>query len=875
MIQCVAKSLCVLMIVLLCNQLGASEPLPSQSIQFLNTHCTDCHSGDDAEAGIQLDSDSAGTLTIDWTKHSSQQLWTKVHKAISDGVMPPSDAQQPTESDRSAMLDSLDKILTKYIPPGGTVLRRLNRQEYELSVRDVLKIPFSVPESFPADTQLHGFDNIGEGLVLSPPLMAQYLEVATAAADVLIPPQKAIVTATPKTTEVGPDAFTLNFTTGHQIDGVLRMVCSCDPLSRGSVWPNRFEAQYSGVYDVAIDLSPFKFTADHQPIVHLLARNTDGANFQKVSEMRKLAEFQITNDTRKTFTATVELMRGQTVVVHYDNAVLSSDQGPDFIPRTSGQLLEAFRDDPELGAAWMKAGYTRADRGWSWWKRIQAIRDAGDLDLDGFDPESKAVNDFAVLMARKGVNTIETMACMKFFKGPGVNIHRMSITGPMKVIEDDQARQQRLRTEKFLGDRGARNDKAYAASILRPMLQKAFRRPVAPEQLAKYIDMALRHQREGHRFQDGIHLAIRAALCSTNFLYRESRAGVLDEYDLAARLSYFLTSGPPDDALWKSARTGKLSSPKELERQTRRLLDHSRNKYFLDSFTGQWLGLRKLPEIMPDTRLLKWTDKDLRAVTLETEKFVAEILQKNHPIETFIDADFTYLNRRNANLYGIDFPKSDTLKRVTLSRSEPNARRRGGVLTHASVLMATANGVDTQPVLRGAWMLENIFGTPTPEPPADVPAIPPDTSGAKSIRDRLNRHMADASCARCHQKIDPPGFALESFDPVGRWREHYPVYKKKNDTVVTQDGQEVDTASEMADGTKLRDIVDLKKYLIENIDLFSRCLTGKLLVYATGRPLNYGDQKVVDTIVRDVKSDGNGFADLIVAVVQSESFRAR
>ena len=205
---------------------------------------------------------------------------------------------------------------------------------------------------------------------------------------------------------------------------------------------------------------------------------------------------------------------------------------------------------------------------------------------------------------------------------------------------------------------------------------------------------------------------------------------------------------------------------------------------------------------------------------------------------------------------------------------EPGGRH-GGILGQASVMMATANGVDTQPVLRGVWLLENILGDPVPEPPSNIPAVEPDTTGAKSIRELLQKHNADPSCAACHQKIDPPGFALENFDPVGRWREFYPVYKKVNGKVVRKDGPLVDSKGTMKDGTVLNDVTDLKRYLVNNIDIFGNCLAEKLLVYATGRDLSFGDRKEVERLVREVREGGNGFQDLIVALVLSESFRTK
>ena len=172
-------------------------------------------------------------------------------------------------------------------------------------------------------------------------------------------------------------------------------------------------------------------------------------------------------------------------------------------------------------------------------------------------------------------------------------------------------------------------------------------------------------------------------------------------------------------------------------------------------------------------------------------------------------------------------------------------------------------------------MLENIFGLPTPEPPSDVPAIEPDTSGAKTIRELLDRHKADSSCASCHQKIDPPGFVLENFDPVGRWRDYYPIYKKSGKSVAKKKGHPVDALGIMPDGTVFKDVTDLKRYLLDNIDIFSRCLSEKLLTYATGRPMNFGDKKIINKVVAEVKQKGNGFADLIVALVLSESFHTK
>ena len=847
--------------------------LPEHVDTFLVTYCLDCHDEQSEKGGINLD-----FLEIDWTDPHAAILWGKAWDMIEGADMPPEDEKQPSEDEVLAVIDWLGGALLENDRPGGTLLRRLSQEEYENSVSDLLKIPFSVPESFPSDYAPHGFDNHAGDLVLSPPLMAQYLEIATAAADSVLPPPVGQRRIKKNTTSISPKDFTLNFTTGYEIGGVLRMVSSSDPLARGSVWPNRFEARVAGVYRVKIDLSYYRPTEGHTPVVHLLSHRAEGNSFAKASELTKLAEFTVTEETPQTFRADVELQRGETVVIHYENAALSSDQGNDraaYLARLAGQLRDLWRDDPELGAAWMKAGYLRSDRAWSWLERIEAIRAeglrSGELDVESFDPDSPEVKEFAEKMARTQVNLVETMCCYLFDKGPALNIHRMAITGPLRLIEDVEELEQQKITQRFLGEREGRDDRAHAEAILRPLIETAFRRPATEAQVTKYLNIAMQHQAGGHRFEDGIHLALRAVLCSPHFLYRGQREGRLDDYDLATRLSFFLTSAPPDAALRKVAASGTLSEPAILEAQTRRLLKHHRVKNFLRSFTGQWLDLRVLPDIMPDNRLLNWTDKDLDAVIAETDLFVAEILEKNHSIDTFIDPTFTYLNKRNAKLYNIKFPNSDTMARVDI---EPGGRH-GGILGQASVMMATANGVDTQPVLRGVWLLENVLGDMVPEPPSNIPAVEPDTTGAKSIRDLLAKHNADASCASCHQKIDPPGFALENFDPVGRWRDFYPVYEKVGDKVVRKDGLPVDATGTMKDGTALNDVTDLKRYLVENIDIFGNCLAEKLLVYATGRDLGFGDRREVERLVTEVREDGNGFQDLIVALVLSESFATK
>jgi len=833
---------------------------------FFENYCLDCHEGDDAKVEVQLD-----TITQrGWSKHSTVVFWERVSHAIETGEMPPKKKRnQPSAAERHAVVEQIRALLRDNSPIGGTVLRRLNKTEYENTVRKVFKVPFKAPLSFPADSESHGFDNIGEGLTLSPPLMEQYFESATLVADLLLPPPRKATKVAPQTVQLPPTDFSVNFE-GSKVkerngSQVLRLVTKDEVLVRSGTWPTRFEAKITGRYRLKIQASTFR--QEQATSIKLELRTKPAsAMFSSIYDLAELATLKLPADGKiKTFDIEVALEKGQTIALRWADSDFGWDRRDN--ETAARHLGNQFRDK-RIHAAWLKIGPDRGRTPSDGWSMMKELIEGAQLDLT--DPRLKEVPDRFTTVNRNSLMWM--FENMRQDIGPALDIHGMTVTGPVSLIEGKEDREQRLRTGKFLGERAGRSDSGYARALLKPIVEQAFRRPPTSRQLDRYVNLALNHVADGHRFADGLHLALRSLLCSPDFLYRETRPGRLDNFDLASRLSYFLTCGPPDSKLFRLARDGRLSDPKTLEAEARRLLADRSARVFLDNFLGQWLDLRLLPEIMPDPRLGRFTSKNLSAIRNETELFVAEILRKNLPLQTFIDPDFTYLNKRSAMLYGISYEHGDTIKRVALKRGG----RHGGILGQASIMMATANGVDTQPVLRGVWMLENIFGAAPPPPPSNVPAIEPDTSGANSIRDLLQRHRADPNCASCHRRIDPIGFALENFDPIGQWREYYPIYKKTAaGTIKTMKGKAVDSSSVMADGTEIRDVSDLKKYLVANIDKFSRCLTEKLLTYATGRPMSYGDQLVIEKIVEDVKSEGNGFRDLIVSVVTSESFAVR
>lgn len=417
---------------------------------------------------------------------------------------------------------------------------------------------------------------------------------------------------------------------------------------------------------------------------------------------------------------------------------------------------------------------------------------------------------------------------------------------------------------------------ADAEEIFLRFSRRAFRRTVTAAEVQPYVAIVEERMANGYSFEQSVRAALKGVLVSPEFLFLREAPGRLDDFALASRLSYFLWSTMPDEELLILAEEDRLDDADVLRAQVERMLGHPKAAAFTENFLGQWLGLREIDFTEPSHILYPEFDHMLKVSMLrETELFFEELLQHDLSIANFVDSDFTMLNGRLARHYGLEGPEGWEFVRYPL----PADSHRGGVLTMASVLKITANGTTTSPVLRGAWVLDRILGTRPPPPPADVGVIDPDIRGTTTIREQLDAHRAVASCARCHTQIDPPGFALESFDCIGGWREHYRSTGNGEPVVIDGvrmhylQGQPVDCSGVMADGETFSNIDEFKQLLLRDIDQIARALTIKLVTYATGgAPTRLNDAEI-DAIVAELRGNNNGLRSLVHAVVQSEMFR--
>ena len=499
-----------------------------------------------------------------------------------------------------------------------------------------------------------------------------------------------------------------------------------------------------------------------------------------------------------------------------------------------------------------------------------------DKDLKARIAVRAGPHDIGVTFVRAGSSLVETarqplQSRFNERRHPrtGPAIDQVSVTGPhvAKGAENTPSRRRLFVCQPDGADKA--KEAGCAKIILATLMRRAYRRPISKAAVEGPMAFYREGRAEGD-FDSGIGRALSAVLVNPEFLFRvetdstKAPAGgayAISDLELASRLSFFLWSSIPDDELLDAAIAGRLSRPEELEKQTRRMLADRRSLNLSTNFAGQWLRLRNLEAVTPNARLFPDFDDNLRqAFRQETELFLDSVLREDRSVRTLIRADYTFLNERLAKHYGIPNIYGSRFRRVTLAPES----RRGGLLRHGSVLSVTSYATRTSPVIRGVYVLENIFGAPPPPPIPNVPALDESTVSANlPMRERLAAHRSNPVCASCHRTIDPVGFSLENFNAVGQWREY------------EGEGEPIDVSGALPGAGEFRGVAGLEDALLSRPDVFAGALTEKLLTFALGRGVEYYDAPAVRKIVRDTAKDGYRFSSIILGIVKSTPFQMR
>ena len=748
--------------------------------------------------GLTLDTEDVSDLA------ANPEVWEKVIKKLRVGVMPPPNYPRPDkvryDGFRTWLEDELDSIAANRANPGRTqAFHRLNQTEYRNSIRDLLDLNIDVSDLIPADApDQYGFDNNAEVLALSPLSVERYVNAAHKIAELAIgaPPRGASITT----------------------------------------------------YDVPLNLIQDDRLSEDLPF-----GSRGGTAIEHLFPID--GEYRITLNLQTNY---VDFVRG------FDDAnevELSLD----------GEHLQTYAfggDAPGIPAPYSYAGNIRGSDDWE--EFMMAFAD------EGFE---------LVLPVKAGPRIIGATFPREMWEAEGVQQPRLfgyqlavtelpdgnpgigsiEIEGPLSIdgSGDTPSRQQIFSCEPISAD----EEPACARQILSSLARRAYRRAVTENDIQGLMEFYKQGQLEGG-FETGIQFALERLLVSPDFLFRieqdprnaepDSMYPVTDT-ELASRLSFFLWSSLPDDELLDLVERGELRDPGVLETQVKRMMSDSRSSGFIENFVGQWLYLRNLDGIYPDPAAFPEFDENLReAFQRETELFIDDQIRSDRSLRELLSADYTYVNERLAEHYGIPKIYGNRYRKVMLEGAE-----RGGLFGHGSLMMVTSYPNRTSPVLRGKFVLENLLGGPPPEPPPNVPALETSNDGKQlTMREAMAMHRENPACRVCHAAMDPIGFSLENYDAVGKWRTQFA-------------GQAIDASGLLPDGNTFDGPDGLRGLLLERPDDFVGTITEKLMRFALGRSLEYYDMPEVRGIVRAAREDDYRWSSVILGVIKSAPFQMR
>ncbi len=798
--------------------------------QFLGRYCLECH-----DSTVQKGDRDFESFALPLKAEANLIEAKDIIDQLTLREMPPQKAEQPSDDERIAMLRALREgtlAARDQLQSTGsrTVMRRLTHREYE----NTLAILFGrrvdtlgLTADFPKEKTSRHIDTIGQTLVTSGFLVDQYFQAANRLVE----------------TRLGKPAtkpqhwrFNGHFVQYEELSGSHKEAFNYGFLNLYEQ-PNTDTRQggyghiedflqgvpVSGLYDIEVEARAMHRDTHYDPDIF-------GIDFTEPFVLGIVPG---------------DVTKGH---IHYPQAIE---------PLLASKTVPDDKSTRLKFTVWLEAGQT---------PRFIFPNGPYESRASVVTINKRYKDEFKSQIGSSGVGRAHIL---KEGKLPHIRISEVKIDGP---LEEEGGSAEEVAV---FGKGGFKPDRAL--DQLYAFAQRAYRRPLTDPDRQPIRALYEKRLAEKTTPRQAALDALKLILCSPSFLYLSEitpeSEKVLQPYDLASRLSYALWTAPPDDALLAAAQSGQLTQPEELKKQVKRMLADERVSHFISDFLDSWLNLRDLGSQPParESNRAYYAEDYPASMKTEARLFFRDLLKNNGSVAQFLDSEHSFVDKKLAKLY--DLPEKDKLrladgfKKVSL-KGNP---KRGGLLGMAGVLTVSANGVETSPVTRGVWVLENILGIPPPPPPDEVPAIDPDVTGATTVRERLAKHSSDRACAECHRRIDPLGFSLESFDPIGRWRTHYPKPKNKD-----LPAPEIDTTGEFLSGETYTDFDSFKQVIRQTRqDHFTRHLIRQVLSYTTGRLMETADEFEIEEIQARVQQNGLGLQTLLTECLTSEIFRSR
>ena len=840
---------------------------------FIEKHCVTCHGAKTAKAGYRID-----LLGRDFSAPSEAEQWKEVSDRINAGEMPPQGQPRPDVGQTATLVTWVNQQLREVElaarNAGGQIpMRRLNRDEYANTVRDLLKLDELIvrplTEELPADGLAEGFDRLGMALFFDQTQIERSLAVASKLA------ARAIVTEPPKVNKLNY-GFEL-----HRIRPRPEQVPVFPgfehTIPRGAndqiVHPNHIEfiqggptyrREYDGWGVVAHFAIAQVVTQDGFYRFRISAKVD---NRSRAEPNRFKLRYALNSPIQVEEEVKLDPSGVTEAVLFLRGPVNGEVKGPQVFNMLWNHTEKAVITEPNYKNLF------------SQWTRLRGLLEraatnrAPKAEVDALKAERAVIEK--KLNAWTGVANIYNPE-MDLDKLPRLLLESIEIEGPIQKEWPPPSH----KTLFFADDE--RTDDSYVREMFARFLPRAYRRPVTDEEIDSIVAVVEDAKVNGKlSFHDAMRVGLQRVLCAPGFLFLgekvafrsakerpfAERKATLNDHQLASRLSYFLWSTMPDDALFKLAAAGRLHDPAVLSTQVQRMLADSKSEQFVTNFAGQWLSVRDYGSIKPAAEYRDYDPPLELASQQEPFEFFAEVLNNNLPITSFLDSDFLVINERLARHYGIAGVKGPEFRRVSI-RPE---HHRGGVLGMAGLMTYLADGTRTLPMRRGTWVLRELMNDPPNNPPPNAGEIQPNTSGKHlTVRQRLELHRRDDVCTSCHAKLDPFGLALENYDAIGAWRERF-----NGEGFRGSNGPLLDISGTFPNGQAFTTLEEYKAGLMTQKDRFARALSIKMLTYALCRPVGYADHTLIDSLVSTLKNGEYRIQTLIHAIVASETFKTK